>query len=95
MVDPGEYVARLTVNGHDFTTPIRVEPDPAVTVSSQEMETRRSLITAMMALQAKTDPTITRADSLDTQSGTLARSVDAPAAARDALALGGKRNPGP
>ena len=36
MVDPGEYVARLTVNGHDFTTPVHVEADPTVTMTSQE-----------------------------------------------------------
>lgn len=86
MVDPGEYVARLTVNGHDFTTPVRVEPDPTAAVTSQEIETRRSVITAVMALQAKTDPANTRAESLDTQLTALAHSVDAPATAKDALA---------
>ena len=86
MVDPGEYVARLTVNGHDFTTPVRVEPDPTVAVTSHEIETRRSVITAVMALQAQTDPANTRAESLDTQLTALARSVDAPAMAKDALA---------
>jgi hypothetical protein len=90
MVDPGEYVARLTVNGHDFTTPVRVEADPAVAVTSEEIQTRRSVITAVMALQAKTDPANTRADSLDTQLSALAHSVDAPASAKDALASAAK-----
>jgi len=92
MVDPGEYVARLTVNGHEFSTPVRVEPDPAVTVSKQETETRRSVITAVMALQAKTDPANTRAESLDTQLSALAHSVDAPAPAKDALASAAKES---
>jgi len=92
MVDAGEYVARLTVNGHDFTTPVRVEPDPAVVVTSQEIETRRSVITAVMALQAKTDPANTRAESLDTQLSALAHSVDAPAAIKEALASATKQS---
>jgi hypothetical protein len=92
MVDPGEYVARLTVNGHDFTTPVRVEPDPAVAVTSEEIQTRRSVITTVMALQAKTDPANTRADSLDTQLSALAHSVDAPGAAKDALASAAKES---
>jgi photosystem II stability/assembly factor-like uncharacterized protein len=92
MVDPGEYVARLTVNGHDFTTPIRVEPDPSIKVTAEDIQTRRSMITAVMALQAKTDPANTRADSLDTQLTALAKSVDAPAGAKDALASATKES---
>ncbi len=86
LVDPGEYVARLTVNGKDLTTPVRVEADPTVTLTSDEMQTRRTVITSLMALQAKTEPANTRADSLDIQLGTLARGLDAPAAAKDAIA---------
>jgi hypothetical protein len=74
------------VNGHDFTTPVHVEPDPTITLTSQEIETRRSLITTVMAFQAKTEPANTRAESLDTQLTTLSRGIDAPAAAKDALA---------
>ena len=35
LVDPGEYVARLTVNGRELTTAVRVEPDPEVTVPAK------------------------------------------------------------
>jgi hypothetical protein len=86
IVDPGEYVARLTVNGHEYTTPVRVEPDPTVTLTSENIKTRRSVIATVMALQAKTEPANTRAESLDTQLTALAHTVDAPAAAKDALA---------
>ena len=54
-------------------------------MTSQETETRRSVITAVMTLQSKTDPANTRAESLDTQLGGLAKSIDAPASAKDAL----------
>ena len=86
LVDPGEYVARLTVNGRDLTTPVRVEPDPEVTLTTEDIQTRRSVITAVMALQAKTDPANTRAESLDTQLTALAHGVDAPAPIKEALA---------
>jgi hypothetical protein len=92
MVDPGDYVARLTVNGHDFSTPVHVEPDPDVEVTTQDIETRRSVITSVMTLQSKTDPANTRAESLDTQLGALAKSVEIPAAAKDALAAAVKES---
>jgi len=74
------------VNGHEYTTPVRVEPDPTVTLTSENIKTRRSVIATVMALQAKTEPANTRAESLDTQLTALAHTVDAPAAAKDALA---------
>jgi hypothetical protein len=92
MVDPGDYVARLTVNGHDFSTAVRVEPDPDVKVTTQDVETRRSVITSIITLQSKTEPANTRAESLDTQLGALAKSVEAPAAAKDALAAAVKES---
>ena len=90
LVDPGEYVAKLTVNGHDYTTPIRVEADPSVTLTSDQIETRRKIVTQVMMLQSKTEPANTRADSLDTQLSALARNPDAQAAAKDALASAAK-----
>jgi hypothetical protein len=92
LVDPGEYVARLTVNGRDLTTAVRVEPDPEVKLTSEDMQTRRSAITAVMALQGKTDPASTRAESLDTQLSALARSLEAPAVIKDALATAAKES---
>jgi hypothetical protein len=90
LVDAGEYVARLTINGHDLTTAVRVEPDPEVTLTGEDIQTRRSSINAVMALQAKTEPANTRAESLDTQLSALARSVEAPAVVKDALASAAK-----
>ncbi len=86
LVDPGEYVARLTVGGQDFTTPVHVDPDPDVNISSEDLRTRRGVITAVMALQTKTEPANARADSLDTQLDALSKAVpDAPTAIKDAL----------
>jgi photosystem II stability/assembly factor-like uncharacterized protein len=85
LADPGEYVARLTVDGKVFTTPIHVEPDPEVTLTSSEITARRSAIASVMALQSKTEPANTRAESLDTQLTALAHGVDAPAPAKEAL----------
>jgi photosystem II stability/assembly factor-like uncharacterized protein len=90
LVDPAEYVAKLTVNGHDYTTPVRVAADASVTLTSDEIETRRKIITQVMTLQSKTEPANTRADSLDTQLSAFARNPDAQAAAKDALASAAK-----
>jgi len=79
-VDPG-------VNGQEFTTPVRVDPDPDVTVSNDDIQTRRSVIASLMALQATTEPANSRADSLDTQLDALSKAVpDAPQPVKDALA---------
>jgi hypothetical protein len=87
LVDPGDYVARLTVNGQEFTTPVHVDPDPDVNISHDDLQKRRDVITAVMALQIKTEPANTRADSLDTQLDALSKAVpDAPAPIKDALA---------
>jgi hypothetical protein len=45
--------------------------DPEVAVTSEDIQARRSIITAAMALQAKTDPANTRAESLDKQLSAL------------------------
>ncbi len=87
LVDPGEYVARLTVNGKEYTTPVRVEPDPDVTISTSDLQARRTMINSIVALQAKTEPANSRTDSLDTQLDALSKSLtDAPAAVKDAIA---------
>ncbi len=86
LVDPGDYVARLTVEGREYTTPIHVDADPAVSLTTEQIESRRSLITAVMTLESKTDPANARAESLNTQLDALAKTVDKPASAKDALA---------
>ncbi|HUA86966.1 MAG TPA: hypothetical protein VMB85_24085 [Bryobacteraceae bacterium] len=85
LVDPGEYLARLTVDGHEYTTPVQVEADPSVTLTTEQIDSRRKVITAVMALQAKTEPANTKAESLDTQLTALEKDHDAEAAAKDAL----------
>jgi photosystem II stability/assembly factor-like uncharacterized protein len=87
LVDPGEYIARLTVNGQEYTTPVRVDPDPLVNISSEDLQTRRGVITSVMTLQAKTEPANSKADSLETQLDALSKGVpEAPAPLKDALA---------
>jgi hypothetical protein len=74
------------VNGRELTTPIRVEPDPDASVSTQDLDTRRTFITQIISLQSKTEPANTRADSLDTQIITLAHNTDgAPKPAKDSI----------
>jgi len=87
LADPGDYIARLTIDGKEFTTPIHVDADPYANVSADEIQARRGVITAVMALQARTEPASTRADSLDTQLDSLSKNVpDAPAAIKDTIA---------
>jgi hypothetical protein len=86
LVDPGDYVARLTVDGKEFTTPVHVDADPFVNISSDDIQARRGVITAVMALQAKTEPANSKADSLDTQLDALSKDVPDPAAIKDAIA---------
>ncbi|HEX3743549.1 MAG TPA: hypothetical protein VHW09_06455 [Bryobacteraceae bacterium] len=87
LVDPGDYVARLTVDGKEFTTPVHVDADPDVNASSDDIRTRRTVITAAIALQAKTEPANAKVDSLDTQLEALSKDVpDAPSPIKEALA---------
>jgi len=87
LVDPGDYVARLTVYGQEFTTPVHVDPDPDVTISNDDIQARRGVITYVMSLQARTEPANSRADSLETQLDALSKGVpDAPQPIKDALA---------
>jgi photosystem II stability/assembly factor-like uncharacterized protein len=76
MVDAGEYTARLTVGGKEYTTSITVEPDPETTVSDADRATRRVLITTLYTLQTKTDTAAARADSLATQLSALERNLE-------------------
>jgi hypothetical protein len=72
---------------------VHVDPDPDVTVSNDDIETRRGVITSVMALQARTEPANTRADSLDTQLDALSKGVpDAPQPVKDALAAAVKES---
>ena len=75
LVDPGDYIARLTVNGKEYTTPIHVEPDPDVNISTADMQTRRGVINTVIALQAKTEPANSKADTLATQLDGLSKTV--------------------
>jgi hypothetical protein len=84
LVDPGDYIAKLTTGGKELSTPVLVEADPAVTITSEDRATRRSIITAVLDLQAKTQRESTRADTLDTQLSALAK-TDAPEPIKKAL----------
>jgi len=84
LVDPGEYVAKLTAGGKELSTPVLVEADPAVTITNEDRATRRSIITAVLELQGKTQRESTRADALDTQLSALAK-TDAPSPIKKAL----------
>ncbi|HWF85319.1 MAG TPA: hypothetical protein VG222_10740, partial [Vicinamibacterales bacterium] len=88
LVDPGEYIAKLTVNGEELTTPVVVEPDPLVTTTMKERTQRRGVVASALALQGKTAPASERAQSASDQLEALQKSVDgfasAPAAAKTA-----------
>jgi hypothetical protein len=84
LVDPGEYVAKLTVGGKEFSTPVTVEADPTVTITSEDRAARRKVITAVLDLQAKTQRESTRADTFDAQMSALAK-TEAPEAIQKAL----------
>jgi hypothetical protein len=88
LVDPGEYVARLTVDGQELTTPVIVEADPLVTTTTEERARRRSVVASAFALQGRTEPASERAQSASDQLDALRKSVDgfpsAPAAVKTA-----------
>jgi photosystem II stability/assembly factor-like uncharacterized protein len=77
LVDPGEYVARLTVNGEEFTTPVVVDADPLVTTTAEDRAKRRTVVASVLALQGKTEPASVRAESASDQLAALRKSVDA------------------
>jgi len=84
LVDPAEYVAKLTVAGKELSTPVLVEADSTVTITSEDRAKRRSIITAVLELQAKTQRESTRADTLDLQLSALAK-IDAPESIKKSL----------
>jgi hypothetical protein len=94
LVDPGEYVARLTVNGKQLTTPVVVEPDAAVALTDADRAGRRGVVTSALALQGKTDPAAARAESaadqLDALSKMVASLPNAPASVKDEVANAAK-----
>ncbi len=89
LVDPGTFRARLTVAGREFTASIAVEPDPDVTITSEQRSDRRKVVDAALALQAKTEPLSGRAESasgaLRALSTSLADVAKVPADARHSL----------
>jgi photosystem II stability/assembly factor-like uncharacterized protein len=89
LVDPGEYVARLELDGRELTTPVIVNADPAVTTTTEDRAARRMMLTTALALQAKTEPSSVRAESASEQLETLSKSVEgfagAPAAVKTAV----------
>ena len=88
LVDPGEYTAKLVVDGQTLTTAVVVEPDPMVTTTTEDRTQRRQVIAAGLALQAKTEPASVKAESASDQLDALRKSVDgfapAPAAVKTA-----------
>jgi photosystem II stability/assembly factor-like uncharacterized protein len=61
---PGEYSARLTVNGHTFTAPLTVKMDPRVSVPTAGIEQQFTLETRLASeLTASTDA-VTEAHSV-------------------------------
>ena len=88
LVDPGEYVARLVVDGQTLTTPVIVQADPLATVTAEDRSRRREVITSALALQAKTEPASVKAESASDQLEALRKAVDgyapAPATVRAA-----------
>jgi len=90
LVDPGEYVAKLTVNGEDLTTPIIIEADPLVTMTTENRTARRAVVTSAFALQGKIEPSSERAQSASDQLEALRKSVDGVASAPAAVKTAAK-----
>ncbi|HTK28891.1 MAG TPA: hypothetical protein VL309_05040, partial [Vicinamibacterales bacterium] len=75
FVDPGEYTVRLTVDGRELTTPVVVEADPLVPLTTEERAARRTAIAAIMALQAKTEPAARQVASIGSQLAAVSKSL--------------------
>ena len=81
---PGEYTARLTVNGHTFTAPLTVKMDPRVSTPSAGLEQQFNLEMRLASELTASTEAVTQAHSivaqlhkLGTQSGQLAESIKA------------------
>ncbi len=82
---PGEYTARLTVNGHTSTAPLTVKMDPRVNVVSAGIEQQFKLETRLASELTTSTEAVTRANSVLDQlhkiaaqpSGALADSIKA------------------
>jgi hypothetical protein len=81
---PGEYTARLTVNGHTFTAPLTVKIDPRVNTSPAGLEQPFNLAMRLASELTAGTEAVTQARSvvdqlhkLGAQSGKLAESIKA------------------
>ena len=67
FVVPGEYTAKLTVNGKSMTTPVQVEMDPRIQVSQQDLIAQRDALLKLSRLSGRVSRTSSKIQSLQTQ----------------------------
>ena len=81
---PGEYTARLTVNGHTFTAPLTVKMDPRVNTPPGDLEQQFNLEMRLASELTASTEAVTQARSvldqlhkIGNQSGAMAESIKA------------------
>lgn len=75
MVEPGQYTARLTIAGKQYTTTVVVEPDPQLQMTEQDRQSFRTTIAALLKLIPTSQAATETADSLNTQLTALQKSL--------------------
>jgi len=99
---PGEYTARLIVNGHTFTAPLTVKLDPRVTAPSAALEQQFNLEMQLSSALTRSTQALQQARSVRDQlhktetqaSGPLAESIKALDAKLKSILEGSKADSG-
>ncbi|HVC20977.1 MAG TPA: hypothetical protein VNE16_12925 [Vicinamibacterales bacterium] len=77
LVDPGQYTARLTVDGRQLTTPVEVKADPLVRITEADRTARRAVVDRLVDVQKQADADAAKAASADRQMQALKKAVTA------------------
>src|SRR6185437_2354967 len=77
-VMPGQYTAKLTVNGHTYTQPLTVTMDPRVKTPRQELQQQFSLSDQLYQQAITMDHDVAEADSAESQLTKLKTAAQSP-----------------
>ncbi len=75
LVDPGQYMVRLSVGSRQWTTSVTVEPDPMLEITEAERRTWRTTITRLLRIQSTAVSAVNAANTLHEQLAGLSKTV--------------------
>jgi len=88
---PGNYMVRLTVNGHALSAPLIVRMDPRVKASAGALEKKFQSETRLASLLSESSEAVFEAGSVREQIEKLTASTQANASTKDAIEAFGKK----